>query len=128
MNRPTDSVIGMDDLFAAGAQLNGEDAVRAAMARLSEIEPELTGYLDREMVQMAGRLVLAGASTTVCREMTTIVLATVLTTFAAQRAASIRLWADALKDTPLAQLIPLFPPQEPPPSTSPPDEREKLPF
>lgn len=125
MVKPTDAVIGLDDLLAAGLDLNDEDAVRRAMMRLGDLEPYLAGYLDREIVQMAGKLVLAGASPPVCREMTTVVLTIVLTAFAAQRRASNRLWSEAMTGTPLAELASPVPP---PPEPEPPPDEQKIPF
>ena len=112
MPEQTDAVIGLDDLLAGAIDLQDEASVRRAMQRLNEIEPYLTGYLDREVVQMAGRLVLAGVSPQVCRAMTTEVLSIVITTFAAQRRAGNRLWADAMEGTPLAKLLSPVPPPE----------------
>ena len=113
MVKRTDAVIGLDDLLAGGLELQDEDSVRRAMERLGDLEPYLAGFLDREIVQIAGKLVLAGASPQVCREMTTWVLTLVLNTFAAQRHASNRLWSEAMAGTLLADLASPIPPSEP---------------
>lgn len=110
MEKATDAVIGLDDIFAAGMDLRDEKAVRKTVANLTKLEPCLAGYLDREVIHVAGRLALAGCSPALCRETVNMVLNVVLTTFAAQRLASNRLWNEAMAGTPLANLMNPIPP------------------
>ena len=114
----TDGIIELNDLLASALSVQDPAALAAATEQLRQIEPYLAGYLENEIVVMAGKMALAGATPPLVRDLTQRVLALAVIVFQAHRLAGVRLWQESFPNSPLASLARLSTEEKPPESQS----------
>jgi len=101
--RPDSMLVSVEMITEASSKLSPDDAA-AALDSLAECEPELTGYVARSMMAIAGKLALSGAPSEVVRGFFDDAIVVALTSIRALRVGHYELWRETQVGSRLGQL------------------------